>query len=162
MTGTENHLHVRKIERGIVIDHLPAGSALKTLGVLGIDGTYPGTISIMVNAPSSRYGLKDMIKLEGKELSKQELDRASIAAPYATVNIIRDYAVVEKFRLKVPNELIGIARCPNDKCISRREGTSRFVVESHEPLRCRCAYCEKVYTAAELNLPENKTLASFG
>ncbi|MEK6923862.1 MAG: aspartate carbamoyltransferase regulatory subunit, partial [Candidatus Micrarchaeota archaeon] len=139
----------------------PAGSAFLVLEMLGVDGKYPGTVTVMVNAPSSRYGLKDLVKLEGKELSRSELDKAALAAPYATVNVVRDYAVVEKFKLRCPAELNGLVKCPNARCITNREGKARLLVEEREPLRVRCSYCEKVFTAGELDLPGRQGLAAF-
>ena len=152
---------MKKIERGIVIDHLPAGSCLKVLATLGINEKYPGTVSVMMNTPSSRFGLKDIIKLEGKELSRQELEKAALSAPYATVNVIRDYAIAEKFKLRLPKELVGIVKCPNSACITNREGTAKLFVEEQDPLRCRCAYCEKVFGAAELHVAGQKVISAF-
>jgi len=96
-----------------------------------------------MNVPSSRYGLKDLVKIEGKEFTKKELEKTALLAPYATVNVVRDYKVVEKYRLSFPDEIIGLISCPNPHCITNFEGTPRFLVETRQPLKIRCAFCER-------------------
>lgn len=141
----QENIKVKKIERGMVIDHLPAGAGLRVLAALGIDSSFPGTLSLAMNVPSSRYGLKDLVKIEGKEFSRQELEKIALLAPYATVNVVRDYKLVEKYRLSLPDEIVGLLCCPNPHCITSVEGQGKFVVESKHPLRVKCFYCEKEY-----------------
>jgi aspartate carbamoyltransferase regulatory subunit len=150
MDQDAENMKIRKIERGMVVDHLPAGSALKVLSTLGVDAAFPGTLSVLMNVPSSRYGLKDLIKLEGKEFSRKELEKVSLLAPYASVNLVRDYKVVEKYRLSIPDEIRDAINCPNPRCITNSEGTSRFTVECKQPLKIRCAYCETEYREKEV------------
>ncbi len=145
MESEQDRIKVKKIERGMVIDHLPAGTGLKILATLGVDSAFPGTVSLLMNVPSSQYGLKDLLKIEGKEFSRKELEKTSLIAPYATVNLVRDYKVVDKYRLSIPEEISGVLACPNPHCITDSEGISRFTVESRQPLKVRCAYCEKEY-----------------
>ncbi len=148
----EDSMRVRRIERGTVIDHLPAGTALAVLRLLGVNESFPGTVSVLINSPSTQYGLKDMVKIEGRDFSTQELERLSILAPYATVNIVRNWRVVEKFRVRLPDEIEGSTPCPNGNCISRTEGKSRLRVEGKSPVRLRCAYCEKLFGESDLFL----------
>ena len=145
MDDETERIKVKKIERGIVLDHLPAGAGLKILATLGVDSAFPGTVSLAMNVPSSRYGLKDLVKIEGREFSRKELEKTALLAPYATVNLVRDYKLVEKYRLSLPDEIVGVLECPNPHCITEAEGTSRFLIESKQPLKVRCAYCERVY-----------------
>jgi len=151
----DDKLRVNKIENGIVLDHLPPGSALKVLAALGVTEEFPGTVSILMKSPSSRHGLKDLVKIEGKSLGKAELDRAALLAPHSTVNVIKGFKVVEKYRVAVPDEVVGVVRCPNEKCITNAEGKSVFRVEERNPLKLRCAYCERLYHAAELAAPSS-------
>ncbi len=146
----EDKIRVKKIEKGIVIDHLPGGSALRVLAALGVGEDFPGTVSVLMNATSGRYGLKDLIKIEGKELTKRELERAALIAPYSTVNVIRNFHVVEKYRVRVPDVIRGVVPCPNDRCITNKEGSSEFRVEERNPLKVRCSYCERLYHYKEL------------
>lgn len=138
-------LRVRKIETGIVVDHIPQGKALKVAKILGLDETNQATVSMLMNVPSASTGLKDIIKIEGRELRKRELERVALAAPTATINVIRDYTVVEKYRVKLPDVFEGLVACPNPGCISNREGVPRLHVKERSPLKLQCDYCEKVY-----------------
>ena len=138
-------LRVKKIESGIVVDHVPQGKALKVAKILGLDETNQATVSMLMNVPSASTGLKDVIKIEGRELKKRELERIALVAPLATVNVIRDYAVVEKYKVKLPEAFEGLVACPNPGCISNREGVPKLHVREHSPLKLQCDYCEKVY-----------------
>jgi aspartate carbamoyltransferase regulatory subunit len=132
---TDKELRVSKISSGTVIDHVRAGQALNVLAILGIDGSGGEEISIGMNVPSDT--------LARKELSQNELDVLSIIAPDATINIVRDYDVVEKNRVERPERVTGVLACPNRNCIT----TADEPVESaFEVLRdgVRCEYCESI------------------
>jgi len=136
-------MRVSKIESGTVIDHIAGGQALNVLAILGIDGTGGEVVSVGMNVPSDRLGRKDVVKVEGRELSEGEVDVLSLVAPAATINIIRDYEVVEKHRVHRPEEIFGVFECPNRNCIS----TEDEPVESHfEVLEdgVRCVYCDTI------------------
>lgn len=148
----EEFLRVRKIENGIVIDHIPRGRAMKVLSMLGIGEDFPGTVSTVMNAPSSEFGLKDVIKIEGRALSKKELEKVALVAPYASINVVKEYEVVEKYKLSLPEDLEGVVKCPNPTCISNAEGTPKLKVKERNPLKLQCHYCEKVYGEKEFAL----------
>src|SRR6056297_83688 len=115
---SSHELRVSKIRSGTVIDHVTAGQALNVLAILGIDGSEGEEVSIGMNVPSDRLGRKDVVKVEGRELSQDEVDVLSLIAPEATINIVRDYDVVEKHRLERPEEVVGVLSCPNLDCIT--------------------------------------------
>jgi aspartate carbamoyltransferase regulatory subunit len=142
MTG-DRELRVSKIASGTVIDHITSGRALTVLALLGIDGTGGEAVSVGMNVPSDRLGSKDIVKVEGRELSQGELDVLSLIAPAATINIIRDYDVAEKHRVDRPDEVTGILRCSNHNCISTEDEPvdSRFEVLDDG---VRCAYCDTI------------------
>ncbi|MEK6843641.1 MAG: aspartate carbamoyltransferase regulatory subunit [Candidatus Micrarchaeota archaeon] len=142
-------LKVKKIENGIVIDHVPQGSAVKLLTVLGIDEDFKGTVSVLINVPSASTGLKDVIKIEGRSLTKSDLEKVALVAPYATINVIRDYTVIEKYKVKLPEVLEGVIHCPNPNCISNKEGKPKLHIKERNPLKLQCNYCEKVYAEKE-------------
>lgn len=144
---TERELHVAKIERGTVIDHITAGQALNVLGLLGIDGTDEEVVSVAMNVPSDRLGRKDVVKVENRELSQDELDVLSLIAPQATVNIIRDYAVTRKDVVDRPDEVVGVLECPNSACITN---TEEPVITHFSVLDdgVRCAYCGTIIRQA--------------
>ena len=137
-------LKVTPIKNGTVIDHIPPGFALKVLHVLKLPEATSSAISIAMNV-KSKMGKKDIVKIENKELDKREVNKISLIAPKATINIIRDYEVVKKHRVQLPNEIIGIVKCSNPTCISnsREPVESRFIVVSKDPPHIKCYYCER-------------------
>jgi len=138
MTDTE--LRVSKIQSGTVIDHVTAGEALHVLSLLGIDGEGGATVSLGMNVPSDRLGRKDVVKVEGRELSDSELEVLSLIAPDATINIVRDYEVVEKRRVERPERVTGVLRCPNRDCITNAgEPVQTTFAVLDDGLRCE--YC---------------------
>lgn len=137
---SEHELRVNKIENGTVIDHVTGGHALDVLAILGIDGSDDSVLTIAMNVPSDRIGRKDIIKIENRELSQDEVDVLSLIAPEASINIIRDYEVIEKNRVERPAAVHGVLDCPNHSCITASDEpvTSRFEVLSDG---VRCHYC---------------------
>jgi aspartate carbamoyltransferase regulatory subunit len=140
---TEDTLRVSKIESGTVIDHITRGQALNVLAILGIDGSSDAVVSVGMNVPSDRLGRKDVVKVEGRELSQSELDVLSLIAPAATINIIRNYEVVEKNLVDRPDRVTGVLECPNRSCIT----TADEPVESEFEILddgVRCVYCDTI------------------
>jgi aspartate carbamoyltransferase regulatory subunit len=142
----EKELRVQKIRDGTVIDHISAGNALSVLKIMGIVGIEDNVISIAMNVPSRKLERKDVVKVEGRELDPDEVDKIALIAPRATINIIRDYAVVEKQKTRLPKIIRGIVKCANVTCISNSKEPAEpmFFVERGEPLRLRCYYCNRI------------------
>ena len=140
---TDRELRVSKISSGTVIDHITGGQALNVLAILGIDGSGGETVSIGMNVPSDRLGRKDIVKVEGRELSQDEVDVLSLIAPAATINIVREYEVIEKHRVERPETVLGVLQCPNPNCITTQDEPvdSRFDVLDEG---VRCTYCETI------------------
>ncbi|GAA0678311.1 aspartate carbamoyltransferase regulatory subunit [Natronoarchaeum mannanilyticum] len=140
---SEHELRVSKIRNGTVIDHVPGGQALNVLAILGIDGSGGEEVSVGMNVPSDRLGRKDIVKVEGRELSQDEVDVLSLIAPDATINIVDEYEVVDKRRLDPPEFVEGILSCPNRNCITTDDEPvdSKFEVLDDE---VRCVYCETI------------------
>jgi aspartate carbamoyltransferase regulatory subunit len=139
----ETTLRVSKIKDGTVIDHITAGHALDVLTILGITGRVSGVVTVGMNVPSKTLGLKDMVKIEGRELKSWEVDKIALLAPHASINIIRNYKVVEKQLVQLPDIIREAVKCGNPACVSNSKEPvkSTFYVESKEPLRLRCHYC---------------------
>ncbi len=140
----EATLTVSKIRCGTVIDHIPAGRALKVLRVLGIRGVEGFRTAVLMNVESRKLGKKDIVKIEGKMLKPEEVSVIALIAPTATINIIKDFKVVEKRRVEVPNVVVGLLKCPNPTCITNKERepvVTRFRLVSREPLVLQCEYC---------------------
>ncbi len=136
-------LRVSKIRNGTVIDHITSGHALDVIKILGITGHTGGVVTVAMNIPSKKLGAKDMVKVEGRELKSEEVDKIALLAPHATINIVRDYKAVEKQRVKLPSVIRGIVKCANPACVSNSDEPiqSTFYVEREEPLRLKCHYC---------------------
>jgi len=137
-------LYVAKIRNGTVIDHITAGHAMDVAKILGIAGrTNGGIVTIAMNVASKKLGKKDMVKIEGRELNPDEVDKIALLAPHASINIIRNYEVIEKKEVKLPKVLKGIIKCANPACVSNSNEPvqPKFYVESEEPLSVKCHYC---------------------
>jgi len=139
----EKTLLVSKIKDGTVIDHITGGHALDVVKILGITGRTNGTVLIAIHVPSEQLGTKDIVKVEGRELEPEEVDKIALLAPHASINIIRDYQVIDKKRVKLPDIIRGTVRCGNPACISNSNEPvqPKFYVKSQEPLMIRCHYC---------------------
>ncbi|MEM1590031.1 MAG: aspartate carbamoyltransferase regulatory subunit [Candidatus Bathyarchaeia archaeon] len=140
---SETMLYVSKIKDGTVIDHITGGHALDVVKILGITGKENRIITIAINVPSKRFKVKDIVKIEGRELNPNEVHKIALLAPHATINIIRNYKVVEKQRVKLPSVIEGIVKCANPACISNSNEPvqPKFYVKSEEPLILKCHYC---------------------
>jgi aspartate carbamoyltransferase regulatory subunit len=146
MLMAETTLLVSKIKDGTVIDHITAGHALDVVKILGITGGSTGIVLIAMHVPSKQLGTKDIMKVEGRELEPEEVDKIALLAPHASINIIRDYKVVDKKLVKLPNIIRGTVKCGNPACISNSNEPvqPRFYVKSQEPLIIRCHYCSYI------------------
>ncbi|AZQ14442.1 MULTISPECIES: aspartate carbamoyltransferase regulatory subunit [Halorubrum] len=143
---SEHELRVSKIRDGTVIDHVEGGQALNVLAILGIDGSEGYGVSVGMNVPSDRLGRKDIVKVEERELSQSEVDVLSLIAPEATINIVRDFEVVEKNRVTRPDSVEGVLSCPNRNCITNagEPVDTRFDVVADG---VRCDYCSTILRA---------------
>jgi aspartate carbamoyltransferase regulatory subunit len=139
----DKELRVTKIRDGTVIDHIRGGYALDVVKILGLTGKEKKVMTIAINVPSKRFGIKDIVKIEGKALNSREVNWIALVAPHASINIIDDYAVVEKLEVKLPHSIEGIVKCVNPCCISNSEEpvSSKFCINMEEPLLLKCHYC---------------------
>jgi aspartate carbamoyltransferase regulatory subunit len=145
---------VTPIRNGTVIDHIQVGTALKVLRIIGVKEDVSSTVSVLMHVPSKKAGWKDIVKIEDRELDPKELDKIALISPDATINIIRDYNVAEKFVVEVPKRIVGIMRCSNPGCITNKNEPveTEFVVESKKPVGLRCVYCDRVTTDISENV----------
>ena len=142
---THKELVVSALENGTVLDHIPAENVYPALDILGLKGI-ESQITIGINLTSKEYGKKGIIKIANRFFEDDELNRLALIAPNATVNIIRDFKVVEKKRLCLPEEIIGIAKCKNPKCITNHQPIkTRFTtITKDNKISLLCHYCEKI------------------
>ncbi len=143
-------MKVSAIKDGTVIDHIPARNLFKVITLLGLE-SIETPITFGTNLESQRLGQKSIIKVSDKFFADDELNKIALVAPHAKLNIIRNYEVVEKREVKVPNEILGFVKCFNPKCITNHENIpTRFGVVSKEPLELKCHYCEKTTTEKQM------------
>jgi len=144
-------LRVKPIKNGTVIDHITSNKALHVLKILGLpDGK--SRVTVGINMESSRYGSKDIVKVENRELESSEVDQIALIAPKATINIIRDYEIVEKWKVNLLDEIQGILKCLNPNCITNKKEPvkTRFYVINREPVILRCHFCERLMEEDEI------------
>jgi aspartate carbamoyltransferase regulatory subunit len=134
---------VAAIENGTVIDHIPSEKTSQVVTLLGLQNlTTPVTIGY--NYISKKIGHKGIIKVEDKYFTDEEISRLSVVAPNVVLNIIHDYEVVEKKTVLTPDELKGIVKCNNPKCITNNEPMQTvFNVIDKEHGILKCHYCDK-------------------
>jgi len=146
-------IKITPIENGTVIDHIRQGQALKVLKILNlINSKIDSIVSVAMNV-DSHMGKKDIVKVENMELNNEDLDKISLISPEATVNIIRDYEVVEKHRVRLPDIAKGIVKCKNNTCITNQNEPilSKFEVIGDDPVTLRCKYCERIMRGEEIS-----------
>ena len=143
---------VAAIEHGTVIDHIPADKTYHVASLLGLfDTTSPVTIGI--NYPSKKVGNKGIIKVSDKFFTDDEISRLSVVAPNVILNIIRDYEVVEKHDVVLPDTLKGIVKCSNPKCVTNNEPMpTYFHVVDKANCIVKCHYCEHEQNRKEIKL----------
>jgi aspartate carbamoyltransferase regulatory subunit len=140
----DKQLSVSAIKEGTVIDHIPASALFKVVSILNLD-TLDTMITIGNGLESRKLGHKGIIKLSKVFFKDYEINKIALVAPCAKLNIIKDYDVVEKRVVEIPDEIIGIAKCVNPKCITNNEEvTTRFEVISKAEVKLKCHYCEKI------------------
>lgn len=145
-------LLVRRIKDGTVIDHIESGKALLVLRTLDITGKEGNVITVALNVPSSKHNKKDIIKVENKFLEKNETNKLALIAPHATINIIKEYRLVEKRKIQLPDSIIGVFKCPNLKCVTNSDEYIKPVINiiDKEKVILRCRYCFRTLTINEL------------
>ena len=150
----QSDLIVRGIKDGTVIDHINEGKGLNVLEALEIDGSKGNVITIALNMPSGKLSKKDMIKVEGLFLEDDDTNKLAVIAPSSTVNIIKDYKLVEKRRVSLPNEIEQIFRCSNPDCITNSQEyiESTMEVMDKENLVLKCRYCGRILDVNDLKV----------
>ncbi len=143
--GFTEGLLISPIRNGTVIDHIKGGEGLNVLRILGLTGTCTVSLSVATNVTSRQMGRKDIVKIENRELLKEEVDRIALIAPQSSINIIREFRVYEKKGVEIPDQICGVIRCPNPGCITNTNEpvTSRFTVQQSG---LRCHYCDWLIT----------------
>lgn len=141
--NNKGEMFVRALKNGTVIDHIPSDKLFAVVSLLHLD-KLKNRIIIGFNLNSEKIGKKSIIKVSDKYFSSEELNQLSVLAPNVTLNIIKEYEIIEKYKVEMPDELNGIIKCANPKCITNNEPmTTRFKIIDKQKGIIRCFYCEK-------------------
>jgi len=136
-------LQVKALENGTVIDHIPSDKLFKVVSLLKLDGL-KDQITIGNNLSSKQMGTKGIIKVADRYYAEEEVNRIALIAPMAKINIIKNFEVIEKKILSLPDSFTGLVKCPNPKCITNNEPMkTRFETVNKEPVVLKCLYCER-------------------
>jgi len=142
-TQRNKELLVAALENGTAIDHIPPDRLFKVASLLGLE-TMNNTITIGNNFKSKKMGYKGVIKVSGKFFEEDVINRIALIAPNVILNIIRDFEVVEKKAITLPDEVTGLVKCNNPKCITNNEPmATHFYVIDKEKGTVKCRYCER-------------------
>ena len=148
----KEELQVAALENGTVIDHIPTDKLFTIVSLLGLKNS-DLNITIGNNLPSKKLGKKGLIKVADRFFSDEEISRLSVVAPNVQLNVIRNYEVVEKKQVIMPDVVKGIVKCSNPKCITNNEPmTTIFHVVSKEKGILKCHYCEKEQNKESIKL----------
>ena len=139
----KKELQVAALENGTAIDHIPPRQLFKVADMLSLK-ELENTITIGNNFHSKKMGSKGIINIADKFFEEDVINRIALIAPNVILNIIRDYEVVEKKTVELPDELVGLVKCNNPKCITNNEPMpTRFDVIDKESGTVKCRYCER-------------------
>ena len=137
-------MNIDGVNTGVVLDHIEAGKGWAIYNLLGLDKV-DCTVAIIQRANSTKYGKKDIIKVDGDV--DLDLDILGYFDTKMTVNIVKDHKLVEKVKLKLPQTLTGVIECKNPRCITSQEQeiVHKFRLSDPENKKYRCIYCDVVY-----------------
>ncbi len=152
MSNDKQALQVAALKNGTVIDHIPSDKLFTVVNLLGLIDT-DLNMTIGNNLESKKLGKKGIIKVADRFFTDEEISRLSVVSPNVKLNIIRNYEVVEKKQVSMPEELKGIVKCNNPKCITNNEPmTTIFHVIDKDNGILKCHYCEKEQNKETLKL----------
>jgi aspartate carbamoyltransferase regulatory subunit len=144
MNKEQRHLNVTAIENGTVIDHIPANNVFKVLHILNLENN-KNQVLFGDNLDSQKYGKKGIVKVSNTFFDKGEINKIALVAPTATFIEIKNFEVVTKKQVEVPDQIKQIVKCFNPNCITNVENvTSWFTVVDKKEMKLLCHYCEKI------------------
>ncbi|MBY0379396.1 MAG: aspartate carbamoyltransferase regulatory subunit [Burkholderiales bacterium] len=142
---TDNKKYIGYLTSGINLDHIPSGNAWYIIKILNLQNK-ENQIGVGLNLPSKKLGVKDLIKIENRVLSKDEIDAISLFCVGSTLSVIKDFQVVVKKTIDLPAMINNIIVCPNKRCVSHQH-VSKFISSKNRQgkINLACHYCEQVF-----------------
>jgi aspartate carbamoyltransferase regulatory subunit len=149
----EKKLKVAALCNGTVIDHIPSDKLFKVVSILHLEDCL-NQITLANNLESAKIGSKGLVKISDRAFAEDETNKIALIAPNAKINIIRDYLVVEKRPLSLPEEIREIVQCANPNCITNHQPvTTRFrVLNNDGDIMLKCHYCEREVRRDEVKI----------
>lgn len=145
-------LLVAAIQNGTVIDHIPTEKLFSVAAMLRLH-EIATPVTLGNNLPSATLGSKGVIKISDRFFSEEELSRIAILAPNVHLNVIREFEVVEKRPIPLPENIVGLVRCPNSKCITNHEPMrTHFLVVDSDTEILQCKYCGRKIHPSQIEL----------
>jgi aspartate carbamoyltransferase regulatory subunit len=146
-------LPVSAIKSGTVIDHITAGQAFRIIRLLSLQSCN-NKVTIGLHLPSKRFGSKDLIKIENRELTENEANEIVVFSPLATINVIENYTVTKKITTHLPAVMKKVFICQNPSCITQAEMIDSFfyISEQKQRVKLTCHYCEKIFDRDQLKV----------
>ena len=149
----KKELTVSAIENGTVIDHIPADKVFQVVKILGLEKVstpvYFGT-----NVESKKYGTKGFIKVSNKYFEPEDVNKIALVAPTASIIEIKDFEVIRKQTVTIPERIENIVKCFNPNCVTNKEHDvpTKFTVikDTQGNIKLHCHYCEKNTTQDKL------------
>lgn len=135
-------INVDSITNGYVIDHIKTGKGMMIYNHLKL-GQLDCAVALILNVKSSKYGRKDIIKIEG--LIDIDMDVLGYIDPNITVITVKNEKVTEKRQMTLPEKLVGVIKCKNPRCITSVETglTHEFRLFDRDKKMYCCEYCEQ-------------------
>lgn len=137
-------LTINSIKNGVVIDHIKSGIGIKIFNYLGLDKA-DYTVALIMNAPSTKLGRKDIIKIENAiDIDYQVL---GLIDPNITIDVIENETIKEKIHLRLPEKVVDILQCKNPRCVTSIEKSipQEFYLVDKEKGEYRCRYCDEIH-----------------
>ncbi len=148
----QKQLNVSAIKDGTVIDHIPTKALFNVVQILKLD-EFNNMVTFGNNLDSKAMGTKAIIKIANRFFEDEEVNKIALVAPNAKLNTIKNYEVVEKRVVQIPEQVNGIVRCFNPKCITNSEHVStKFQIINTKPIEMKCFYCEKITYENEIKI----------
>ncbi|NQT76852.1 MAG: aspartate carbamoyltransferase regulatory subunit [Bacteroidetes bacterium] len=136
-------LKVTAIKNGTVIDHIPAQSVFQVIHMLGLNEC-ENQILFGTNLESKKYGKKGLIKVNNRYFDHDTVNKIALVAPTATLIEIKNYKVIGKKNIVIPDHVSKFVKCVNPNCITNHEDViTKFKVIDKKDVKLQCRYCEK-------------------
>jgi len=148
----EKQLNVSAIKDGTVIDHIPPKALFKVIQILKLE-EFKNMVTFGNNLDSKAMGSKAIVKIANRFFADEEVNKIALVAPNAKLNTIKNYEVIEKRVVQIPEQVNGIVRCFNPKCITNAEKVlTKFQIINNKPIELKCFYCEKITSENEIRI----------